>query len=142
MDPINILDNIIVTNLKEIRVENGSVMHALREDENSFKSFGEAYFSYIDFECIKAWKKHKLMHMNLVVPIGNVKFVFYDQNKSKFRTEIIGKKNYSRLTVPKDIYFGFKGLDRPTNLILNIASILHDPNEVESKPIDFIKYDW
>ena len=41
---INILDNIIVTNLKEIRVENGSVMHALRKDENSFKSFGEAYF--------------------------------------------------------------------------------------------------
>ena len=41
----------------------------------------EAYFSIIKPGYIKAWKLHKKMTMNIVVPIGSVQFVFYDKNK-------------------------------------------------------------
>ena len=42
--------------------------------------FGEIYFSNINSLCIKAWKKHKIMTLNLIVPIGKVRFVFHDKN--------------------------------------------------------------
>ena len=47
------------------------------------------------------------MHINLIVPIGIVRFVFYDELTNKFRVEEIGKNNYARLTIPKGIFFGF-----------------------------------
>ena len=43
---------------------------------------------------------------------------------------VIGKSNYSRLQVPPNIWFSFKGLDSNTNLVCNLASIEHEPNEV------------
>ena len=110
--------------------------------DNSYKGFGEAYFSFVKFKAIKAWKKHKKMQMNLIVPLGSVKFVFFDDTNKKFRVEIIGKENYSRLFVPQGVFFGFQGLNKFDNLILNISDISHDPNEVIKKSLDSINFDW
>ena len=33
--------------------------------------FEEAYFSLIDKDAVKAWKRHKTMTLNLVVPLGD-----------------------------------------------------------------------
>jgi hypothetical protein len=37
---------------------------------------------------------------------------------------------------------GFKGLSKNGSMLLNIANILHDPNEVDSKSIDEINFNW
>ena len=48
------------------------------------------------------------MTLNLVVPIGMVRFVFLDSQSSKVsRVEDIGEKNYARPTVPPGLV-GFK----------------------------------
>lgn len=137
-----ILDHILVTPLKRISVPGGDVLHALKCTDDGFKNFGEAYFSMVEFGAIKAWKRHTQMTLNLIVPIGEVRFVFRADDDNNGREELIGAANYSRLTVPPGIWFGFQGLAAPQSLVLNIANMPHDPNEVEGLAISAIEYDW
>lgn len=137
-----ILDEILVTPLKRIPVAGGDVLRVLRCTDDGFKQFGEAYFSIVEFGAIKAWKRHVKMVLNLVVPVGQVRLVFYSDDTAGFRVEEIGIDHYARITVPPGIWFGFKGLAGPQSLILNIASIPHDVKEVERLSLKDIKYDW
>ncbi len=139
------LDTILVTKLDKIEVEGGNVLHGMKRDDLGYSGFGEAYFSWISLNAKKAWKQHLKMTLNLIVPIGKVKFVFcyYEtNNKEIFRVEEIGEDNYVRLTVPPGIWFGFQGLHNDSSLVMNIASIAHDPSEVIRKEISDINYKW
>jgi len=133
---------IIVTPLARITAAGGDVMHAIKQCEKGYSGFGEAYFSWIESGAVKAWKRHQRMTMNLVVPVGLVRFVFRLGNDNVFRSETIGTVNYVRLTVPPGTWFGFQGLAAPQSLVLNIASIPHDPEEVERRALAEFEYDW
>ena len=133
---------VIVAEPKTIPVPGGDVRHGLSLTDDVFNGFGEAYFSNVAYGAVKAWKKHNKMCMNLVVPSGSVKFVFFLEKKGTFREEIIGENRYARLTVPPGVWFGFKGMDNTNNLILNISSILHDPKETDIRSLDEIGYEW
>ena len=144
MGPVS-LENLLVTPLQRIEVAGGDVLHAMKMGDEGFSGFGEAYFSSIIFDRVKAWKRHSRMTMNLFVPVGQVKFVFYVEGLdgvAHFQTHEIGEKNYARITVPPGIWFGFKGLSAPQSLILNIASIPHDPSEVDKVQFSEINYSW
>jgi dTDP-4-dehydrorhamnose 3,5-epimerase len=144
MDPMT-LETIRVTPLKRIENISGDILHAMKKNDFGYSDFGEAYFSWIFSAKIKAWKKHSKMTMNLIVPIGQVRFVFCkikNNNKSEFIVEEIGEDRYVRLTVPPGIWFGFQGISKSPSLILNIANIPHDETEVERLDLLNIKYDW
>ena len=126
--------------LKQINVEGGNVLHALKASEEEFYGFEEAYFSTIEINKIKAWKRHLRMTMNLIVPVCVVQFNFYSQEKKLLSNTIIGERNYSRITVPPMTWFGFKGLASSTSYILNISNKFHDPSEVERKPLSFLNF--
>ena len=135
------------TNLSIIEAETGSVLHALKNTDGGFKKFGEVYFSTVVKDAIKAWKLHKRMTLNLVVPVGSVLFCFMDvREKSntydKICKVILSQQPYFRLSVPPGIWFGFKGVSDGLNLICNVADILHEPKEVMRKDIDKIDMDW
>lgn len=136
------LDNILITSLARISTAGGDVLHAMRQSAAGYCGFGEAYFSWVTAGAVKAWKRHTLMTMNVVVPVGQVRFVFYLRGDNAFRVENIGGDRYVRITVPPGIWFGFQGLAEPQSLVLNIANIPHDPNEVERLVLSEIKYDW
>jgi dTDP-4-dehydrorhamnose 3,5-epimerase len=139
------LEKILVTPLSRIKTEGGDVLHAMKNSDLGFTKFGEAYFSEINFGQIKAWKRHKLMTLNLVVPTGKVKFVFFENSEEgglNFRTEEIGEDSYSRITVPPSIWFGFKGMAKTKSIVLNLASEVHDPNEVERVDQVEFSYNW
>ncbi len=131
---------ISINSLKEFKVSEGDVLHALKATDKEFKGFQEAYFSKIKHHKIKAWKRHTKMTMNLIVPIGKVQFNFYDQNRKIILNTWIGESKYSRITVPPMIWFGFKGLSLQTSYILNISDKLHDPLEVERQPLSFLEF--
>jgi len=132
--------SIKIKSLKQINVEGGDVLHALKASEEEFYGFEEAYFSTIKINKIKAWKRHLRMTMNLIVPVGEVQFNFYSQEKKLLSNTIIGERNYSRITVPPMTWFGFKGLASSTSYILNISNKFHDPAEVERKPLSFLNF--
>ena len=140
------LKKIAITSLKQIETAGGNVLHAMKECDDGFAGFGEAYFSWISPGAIKAWKRHTRMTMNLVVPVGHVKFVFRDVDLDSLNEEFfvkeIGANCYSRITVPPGIWFGFQGLHISPSLVLNIGNIPHDPCEVERLTLDDINYEW
>jgi len=137
------LNDIKITTLKRIPASGGDVLHAMKFMDSGYKNFGEAYFSKVEESAVKAWKMHLRMTLNLVVPIGMVRFVFYSsQRPNEFRVEEIGDERYIRLTVPPGIWFGFKGLYKPSSLVFNFADIPHDPEEVQRLSINEIKYNW
>jgi dTDP-4-dehydrorhamnose 3,5-epimerase len=139
------LSDIFFTQLPRIDTLGGNVMHAMKNTDSGFAGFGEAYFSWVNSGSIKAWKQHTKMTMNLIVPIGSVRFVFFVINASgdkEFRIETVGDDNYSRLTIPPGIWFGFQGLNGSPSLVLNLASIPHDPNEVLRLGLSDVDFKW
>jgi dTDP-4-dehydrorhamnose 3,5-epimerase len=117
----------------------------MKETSTGYAGFGEAYFSQVDRGAIKAWKRHKKMTLNLVVPVGEIRFVLFDDREvsnTKFQEVIISKDNYCRLTVPPMIWMGLQGLSDAGSMLLNIANIEHNPYEVDKRNIEQIEFNW
>jgi dTDP-4-dehydrorhamnose 3,5-epimerase len=139
------LDEILISKLTKINNINGDILKIIKKSDENFKEFGEAYLSSIKFKAIKGWKLHSQMIMNLVVPVGSVRFVFFlddDKTEKNFRIEELSGSKGNRLTIPPGIWFGFQGLSKPDNLVLNIASMEHDENEIRRKELNEIKFSW
>ncbi len=141
------IDGVILTPLKKIDNPSGDILHGMKESDVGYAGFGEAYFSTIRYNDIKGWNYHKEMTLNLVVPIGEVTFVIYDDREKShskgvfFKVEL-SPSNYKRLTIPPRLWMAFKGEGVNTNLILNIANIVHDPNEIEKLHLNKIPYNF
>ncbi|MCE0558576.1 dTDP-4-dehydrorhamnose 3,5-epimerase family protein [Motilimonas sp. E26] len=141
------IDGLILTKLKKIPHEKGDIFHAMKSSDSGYAGFGEAYFSEVNFREIKGWKKHSEMVLNLVVPLGRIKFVAYDDRPlsstyGEFYQTELSADNYCRLTVPHGIWLSFQGIGESRNLLLNLASIPHDPNESEVKSLNDIRFEW
>jgi dTDP-4-dehydrorhamnose 3,5-epimerase len=139
------IKDVIITKLGVFNSPGGCVMHGMKKTSVGYAGFGEAYFSKIDGGAIKAWKRHKNMTLNLVVPVGEIKFVLFDDRdvlNNQFQEVTISKGNYYRLTIPSMVWVGFKGMSSGGSMLLNIASIEHDPLEVDCLDIDKINYNW
>jgi len=133
------MDGVTLTPLKKITHPKGSVFHAMKASDDGFCGFGEAYFSTVNKSDIKGWKKHSEMILNLVVVTGEIEFVVYDG--SDFFNVKLSKDNYQRLTIKPNLWLAFIGLG-DENILLNLASIEHNPNESESEKLDTFNYDW
>ena len=132
------MEGVIVTPLKKIIGEKGNVMHALKSSDAEFHSFGEAYFTTIEKGMIKGWKKHHKMILNLVVVSGKIRFVIFDDRAGSssigtyFEITLSSLDYYGRLTVHPGLWVAFEGLGEDQNILLNLASIEHDPAEAEN----------
>ena len=137
-----IKNNITITKLKKVTLYKGNVLKFIDKENKNFFGFGEVYFSFIKKDKIKAWKKHTNMIMNLAVPIGRVKFVFFTEDRKFIKEIIVGDKDYKRITVKPGIWFGFKGLSNGVNLVSNFSNIVHESKESTNVEISEIKYKW
>ena len=114
----------------------GDVYHVYKKTDPDFRDFGEAYFSTVNKDAVKGWKKHFRMTLNVVVPLGEIRFVIFDDRpesptKGEVQQVDLSPGAYSRLTVPPGVWMAFQGLGDGPNLLLNIADIPHDPGEAE-----------
>ena len=135
------MDGVIVNNQKKIYNNKGDIYHFIKNSDTEYFKFGECYFSFVNFGEVKGWKKHNDMILNLIVPIGKIKFVIYNSISKKFFEIILSSENYKRLTIGPGLWVAFKGLDR-INMLANLASIEHDPNESKNLDLKQINYDW
>lgn len=135
------MDGVILTPLRRIPHPKGDILHAMKKSDRGFSQFGEAYFSLVNFAEIKGWKKHAEMTLNIVVPMGAIKFVIYDSSIKFFKTVELSETDYNRLTIKPGLWVAFKGLEK-NNILLNIASMEHDPAESETKDLNEIGYEW
>ncbi len=135
------MDGVTLTPLKRIKNPKGDVYHAMKKSDAGYAGFGEAYFSSVHGSTIKGWKKHTKMTLNLVVPVGAIEFIIYDEQSKQFMSVELSESNYIRLTIASGLWVAFRGINL-NNLLLNIASIEHDPDEAENLNLEDIKYDW
>jgi dTDP-4-dehydrorhamnose 3,5-epimerase len=144
------IDGVLVTTLKEIEHPKGNILHIIKKDDSGYVGFGEVYFSSVLSGMIKAWKRHLRMTLNLVCPVGVIRFVLYDDRQGSktfgnFQEIILSRhKNYARLTIPPGIWMGFEGKSEDESLLLNFSDIPHDPAEQEnvSTSKSHIVFDW
>jgi len=146
MDEINI-EGVILTPLKKIHHPKGDIFHGMKSSDATFAGFGEAYFSTIKGGEIKGWNKHKKMILNLVVPIGKITFVIYDdreksRSNGNFYTVTLSPSNYQRLTIQPGLWIAFKGKGNNTSLMLSLASVEHDSDEIERMDLNQVDFNW
>jgi dTDP-4-dehydrorhamnose 3,5-epimerase len=142
-------NDIILSPLKIIESDLGKVLHGIKHTDTGFTSFQEAYFSTVKYNCIKGWKKHNRMTLNLIVIQGTIKFVIYNpllsqSSKVSIQKFILNREKYSRLTVPPGYWVSFSGLEERENILLNVSDLLHDPSESENLPIHTLEipFNW
>jgi len=143
------IEGVSIRPLKQIPDERGKVMHMLRCDDPGFEEFGEIYFSVVYPGVIKGWHLHRVMTLNYAVVSGTIKLVLYDDREgSSTRGEIqeifTGEDNYSLITIPPNVWNGFKGVGVKPTIVANCATIPHDPTEIiRMDPFSTkIPYDW
>ena len=131
-----LIEGVTVTPVQKIHHPKGDIYHALKCTDTTFSEFGEAYFTTVHNGDTKGWKKHTKMRMNLVVPVGTVTFFLHSEESGKTATITLGAQNYQRLTIEPGVWVAFRGgndsSDSGLNLVLNIASLPHDPDEAEN----------
>jgi len=131
------------------RTDKGTVFHIFRRGEAYFSEVSEVYASMTQPGTIKGWKLHKRISQNFVVPIGKVKFVFFDgrqhsSTKGQILEVEIGEDNYCLLKVPHGIWYSFKTVSSVPSYIVNCTDEVHDPDESISESLTSknIPYSW
>ena len=114
-------------------LENGNVKRGLSSSDKSFAGFGELYFSEIKKDKIKGWKRHTKMTVNLLPVIGEI-VLYIKRNLLDVPEEVsFGRDDYKLVCIEPNVWFAFKGIS-DINILANLASIEHDPSEVENAP--------
>ena len=125
------ISGVRLTQLKVIKDSRGKVMHMLRNDSSTFKSFGEIYFSTVFPNIVKGWHLHKDSDLNYVCVYGKVKLVLFDKREksesyNKIQEIILSPDNYFLVTIPPNIWNGFKGISKAESIIANCLSLPHN----------------
>tara|TARA_Y100000588_G_C13595034_1_gene644543 strand:+ start:143 stop:571 length:429 start_codon:yes stop_codon:yes gene_type:complete len=141
------IDDVLITREKRILHPQGDILHALKRTSPGFLRFGEAYFSIVNPGVTKGWKRHRRATLNLVVPVGEVRFVVYDDRpltttRGQFMEITLAETDYKRLTVPPMLWVAFQGVNDSLNLILNIADEEHEANEYDKAELSTFSYSW
>src|SRR5258708_37014668 len=118
--------------LTKIADERGAIFHILRQSDIPREKIGEVYCSKIYPQVIKGWHRHKKMQLRYVVTFGMIKLVLYDDRKNsptygELQVIFLGDEHYSRVTIPPMVWNGFKGIGVQPALVINCASLAHDP---------------
>jgi dTDP-4-dehydrorhamnose 3,5-epimerase len=127
--------------LRRIDDDRGSVMHMLKSTDEWFVDFGEVYFSTVLSGAVKAWRRHTRMTTNLAVPVGNVRVLLVDDRNDSATSGCaddlsVGDDNYGLLVIPPLVWSGFFNDSSSTALVVNCASLPHDPAEVDRRDAD------
>ena len=143
------IEGIEITKLKIISNNRGKVIHMLRNDSKVFGSFGEIYFSTIYKDCIKAWHLHKESSLNYVCIKGKVRLVLFDDRKNsstlgQYQEIILSLDDYFLITIPPNIWNGFKGIKEEESIVANCLTLPHNEKEMVRKdPLDsYFNYSW
>jgi dTDP-4-dehydrorhamnose 3,5-epimerase len=145
------IEGVIIKNLRVVPDERGWLMEILRCDDTVFSKFGQVYITTAYPGVVKAWHCHKKQTDNFTCVHGMMKVVLYDSRREsptfKSIMEIfVGEKNPVLISVPPEIYHGFKGIGNETAYFLSIPTLPYnyaEPDEYRLPPDSTdIPYDW
>ena len=135
---IEVFDTKIIPN------SGGNVRKFVDNNTKFLENFGEIYFSEIKKNHIKGWKCHLKFFCHICVPVGAVRFVFQNSNKTRkdFINLELTSENLKLVKIHPNTWFAFQGLGDGINLVANVLSGVHDPHESISKALSEVNYRW
>lgn len=143
------IEGVSLHHLKQIYVPKGDLWHAFKANDDGFVGFGEAYLTQIKPHQVKGWKRHNRYVLNIVVIVGAVKFVIYDDRpdsatKGIFEEVILSPEgNYQRLTIAPGLWMAFAGAsDSQTSILMDLIPELHSPEEADRKDLNEIPFNF
>lgn len=150
--PQKLIEGVKVKPLRWIPDERGRLMEILRNDEELFDKFGQAYVTTTYPGVVKAWHYHKLQDDFFTCLTGVVKLVIFDnrEDSSTYRTInefFIGENNQNLVVVPRLCYHGWKCISERESMVLNLVTEPYNyktPDEYRLDPHDndVIPYSW
>ena len=147
-EPDTSIDGLDIERPLRIGVEKGDVFRILRNTEEAYYGFGEAYLSVVSSGRVKGWTKHRQMTLNLVVVSGQARFVFFDDRAGSTShgqfAEVYASMptEFVRITVPPGVWTAMQCVGREPSAILNIADYVHSPSEQLRCELDAIPFEW
>jgi dTDP-4-dehydrorhamnose 3,5-epimerase len=144
------INGIKITQRRIIPDDRGKIMHIMKSSDELYNAFGEVYCSTVYPGVVKGWHLHKKMTLNYVVLKGNIKFVLFDPRTESstygnIQEIIIGENQYVMVTVPPNIWNGFKGIGLEEAFVINFTDIPHDSEEIirmDPHNNGIINYNW
>ena len=144
------IDGVKIKPLKKICDERGMILKMMESTDPEFTRFGEIYFSCIYPGVVKGWHLHKKLTLNYACVKGMIKLVLFDNRensptKGELQELFIGEDNYCMITIPINVYNGFKGIGNELSIVADLTDLPHDPDDmVRLDPMknDIIDYDW
>jgi len=145
------IEGVMIKPLKVIPDERGRLMEILREDDDIFLRFGQAYLTTGYPGVVKAWHYHKNQYDHFCVLKGMMKVALYDaREESSTEGEVneffLGEHRPIVLRIPPGVYHGFKTISTEEALLINIPtqSYRYDAPDEFRVPAheNDIPYDW
>jgi dTDP-4-dehydrorhamnose 3,5-epimerase len=146
-----LIDGVMVKDLKVIPDERGRLMEILRSDDAIFQKFGQVYMTTNYPGVVKAWHYHKFQNDHVVCVKGMIKLVMFDDRegsttRGRLNEFFLGDHNQKLVRIPPNVWHGWKGVAPTESLIVNITTELFDyitPDEYRLPyDTDEIPYKW
>ena len=127
-----------ITGVKKIETKTfknpkGDLLKFVSKKSSYFKSFGEIYFTEINYKKEKGWIKHKKNQCIISVAYGEVNFKLIDDRKKsktfgKEECIKLNKNKHSVLIIPPGVWFSFTTFKK-RSILVNLINSVHSDNE-------------
>lgn len=148
---MDLINGVAVKKLIPILDERGYLQECFRSDWQMFEKFGQSYITVAFSNVIKAWHMHKIQTDNMVCVSGNAKLVLCDNRKDmstfkKINEIFFGEKTPLLVTIPPNIWHGFKAIGGKKIIVLNCPNELYNYDNPDEYRLPYdtedIDYDW
>lgn len=144
------IDGVVVTPLRRIPDERGTVMKMLQSTDPGYEGFGEIYFSTVYPGVVKGWHLHEENVLNYCVVRGTIKLVLFDDREgSPTRGELqefyLGDDAYALVRIPAAVWNGFMGVGTEEAIVADLTTLPHERDvmhRLDPHDNDLIHYDW
>ncbi len=140
-----------IKQLKPNTDERGFLMELLREDDDIFEHFGQAYVALNYPGVVRAWHHHKLQDDFMVVVKGMIKLALYDARegsptKGQVEEYFLGEQNTILVRIPVGVLHGYKTIGVEPSLLINLPTKTYNRAEPDEYRLPWdtpeIPYDW
>jgi dTDP-4-dehydrorhamnose 3,5-epimerase len=148
---MKLIDGVHIRKLNPILDERGYLQECFRSDWQTFEKFGQVYITVAFPGVVKAWHYHKIQTDNMVCISGNAKLVLFDEREGSPTNGLIneiffGEKSPKLITIPPNIWHGFKAIAGKKMMVLNCPTELYNYDHPDEYRLpydtDKIDYDW
>jgi dTDP-4-dehydrorhamnose 3,5-epimerase len=149
------IEGVEIKQLKPIKDDRGLLMEFLRDDDNIFEAFGQAYMTLVKKGVAKAWHYHRLQDDHFICVEGHALVALYDNRKESATygqaqdfilsaPELEGE--HLLVKIPKGVIHGFTAVNCEQAKIVNLPTKHYDYNNTDELRFPWnseeVKYQW